>query len=457
MLALAGFAMILTFMVLIMTNRLSALTALLLVPVAFAVLTGFGGRMGPMMLEGIRNIAPTGIMLVFAILYFGLMTDAGLFDPVIGRIQRVAHGDPLKIIVGTALLALLVSLDGDGATTYIIVVTAMLPLYRRLGINPLILTCMNMLVGGVMNILPWGGPTARAMSVLHLDSTQLFNPLIPAMGAGLAWVFFVAWRFGQRERKRLGGLPVAPTPHPAAVLGLLAGLPPALPALPDGPAPPHGPEIELSAEDLALRRPRLLWVNALLTIALMVALVRELLPLPVLFMLAFGLAAVLNYPNLAQQRQRFAAHAGNALSVAAMVFAAGIFTGILSGTHMVDAMAQTFVQLVPASLGPHFPVLTGLVSAPLTFFMSNDAFYFGILPFFTQAAAQFGIPAAAMGKASLLGQPVHLLSPLVPSTYLLVGLAGVDFGAHQRFTLKWAGGTVLVMLVASLLLGIIRL
>ncbi|MBH8570636.1 CitMHS family transporter [Microvirga sp. STS02] len=450
MLALAGFAMILTFMVLIMTNRLSAITALLLVPVAFAVLTGFGGQMGPMMLDGIKNIAPTGIMLVFAIMYFGLMTDAGLFDPVINRIQRVAHGDPLKIIVGTALLALLVSLDGDGATTYIIVVTAMLPLYRRLGINPLILTCMNMLVGGVMNILPWGGPTARAMSVLHLDSTQLFNPLIPAMGAGLVWVFFVAWRFGKRERKRLGleHLNQADSKKKAVVFGLAAGLLQPL---------PEGPNLELSPEEKGLRRPKLLWLNALLTIGLMVALVRELLPLPVLFMLAFALAAVLNYPNLAQQRQRFAAHAGNALSVAAMVFAAGIFTGILNGTHMVDAMAQTFVQLVPPSLGPHFPVLTGLVSAPLTFFMSNDAFYFGILPFFTKAAAQFGISAATMGKASLLGQPVHLLSPLVPSTYLLVGLAGVDIGAHQRFTLKWAGGTVLVMLVVSLLLGIIAL
>ena len=449
MLALAGFAMILTFMVLIMTNRLSAITALLLVPVAFAVLTGFGPQMGPMMLDGIKNIAPTGIMLVFAILYFGLMTDAGLFDPVISRIQRVAHGDPLKIIIGTALLALLVSLDGDGATTYIIVVTAMLPLYRQLGINPLILTCMNMLVGGVMNILPWGGPTARAMSVLHLDSTQLFNPLIPAMGAGLVWVFFVAWRFGKRERARLGLAHLNQAAEKKAVVfGLAAGLPQ---------PPPEGPDFEISAEDKALRRPKLLWVNALLTIGLMVALVRELLPLPVLFMLAFALAAVLNYPNLAQQRQRFAAHAGNALSVAAMVFAAGIFTGILGGTHMVDAMAQWFVALVPPSLGPHFPVLTGLVSAPLTFFMSNDAFYFGILPFFTKAAAQFGISAATMGKASLLGQPVHLLSPLVPSTYLLVGLAGVDIGAHQRFTLKWAGGTVLVMLVVSLLLGIIAL
>ncbi|RYU79592.1 CitMHS family transporter [Hymenobacter persicinus] len=450
MLALAGFAMIITFMVLIMTNRLSALTALLLVPVLFALLTGFGPQMGPMMLDGIKNIAPTGIMLVFAILYFGLMTDAGLFDPIIDRIRRVAHGDPLKIIVGTALLALFVSLDGDGATTYIIVVTALLPLYRRLGISPLILTCMNMLVGGVMNILPWGGPTARVMSVLHLDSAQLFNPLIPVMVAGLAWVFGVAWYLGRKERKRLGLDHLSKTPKAHAVLGFAAGLA-------ARPAADEGPGIELSDEERGLRRPKLLWLNALLTLALMVCLVREVLPLPVLFMLAFALAAVLNYPNLSQQRQRFAAHAGNALSVAAMVFAAGIFTGILSGTHMVDAMAQTFVQLVPTSLGPHFPVLTGLVSAPLTFFMSNDAFYFGILPLFTQAAAQFHVPVTMMGQASLLGQPVHLLSPLVPSTYLLVGLAGVDIGAHQRFTLKWACGTVLVMLLAALAVGVVSL
>ena len=127
----------------------------------------------------------------------------------------------------------------------------------------------------------------------------------------------------------------------------------------------------------------------------MVALVRELLPLPVLFMLALALAAVLNYPNLAQQRQRFAAHAGNALSMAAMVFAAGIFTGILGGTHMVDAMAQPFTRHVPPALGPHMPVLTGLAGAPLTFFVSNDAYYFGILPFFTKTAAAFGISAAS--------------------------------------------------------------
>ncbi|MBL8271987.1 MAG: citrate transporter, partial [Steroidobacter sp.] len=97
--------------------------------------------------------------------------------------------------------------------------------------------------------------------------------------------------------------------------------------------------------------------------------------------------------------------------------------------------------------------ITALVSLPFTFFISNDAFYYGVMPILSQAAQNYGISPVEMARASLIGQPVHLLSPLVPSTYLLVGLANVDFGDHQRFTLKWATGICLVMMAASLLFG----
>lgn len=106
-------------------------------------------------------------------------------------------------------------------------------------------------------------------------------------------------------------------------------------------------------------------------------------------------------------------------------------------------------------MGPHLPLITAIVSMPFTFFMSNDAFYFGVLPIIAEAASAYGIDAAEIGRASLLGQPVHLLSPLVPSTYLLVGMAGVSFGDHQKFTIKWAVGTTIVMTIAALLIGII--
>ena len=434
MLTLLAYGMIIVFMALIMTKRMSVLTALALVPIAFGVVAGFGPKLGPMMLDGIKALAPTGVMLTFAILYFGIMIDAGLFDPVVRLVVRVVHGDPVKIVVGTAALALFVSLDGDGSTTYLITTTAMLPLYMRLKMDRLVLASVIIQAGGVMNILPWGGPTARAAAALKLDMGQVFPPLVPGMIVGAVWVLFVAWLLGRRERQRLGILS-------ESKLGDM-----------------HASMSETgNSDDASIRRPKLIWVNMLLTVALLVALIAGLLPLPVLFLVAFALALVINYPSLEEQKARIAANAGNALAVVSVIFAAGIFTGILSGTKMVDAIAGSVVALVPPALGPYLAVITGILSMPFTFFLSNDAFYFGVLPILTEAASHYGISAAEMARASLVGQPVHLLSPLVPSTYLLVGLAKVEFGDHQKFTLKWTVATSLIMLLVGVATAVIPL
>ncbi|WP_409175068.1 CitMHS family transporter [Brevibacillus fortis] len=434
MLALLGFLMVAVFMYLIMSRRLSALVALIVVPVVFALFSGFGTtEIGDMMLAGIKKIAPTGIMLLFAILYFGVMMDAGLFDPLIKKIVKIVKGDPLKVIVGTAILATLVALDGDGTTTYMITVTAMLPLYRKLGIRPMILAVVPMLALGVMNMTPWGGPTARVMSVLHMDVSEIFVPVIPAMIGGIAWVMIVACILGKQERKRLGIIEIADED-----LQTLAGQ-----------------EVAATDETAALKRPRLIWFNLLLTAALMVGLITSFLPLPTMFMLAFAIALFMNYPKMQDQKERIAAHAANALATVSMVFAAGIFTGILTETKMIDAMASTLVSWIPDSLGSHMPLLVALTSMPFTYFMSNDAYYFGIVPILANAAAAYGIDPAEIGRASILGQPLHVLSPLFAAQYLLIGMVGVDYAETQKFILKWAFGTSIVMIALALLTGVI--
>lgn len=439
MLTALGFGMVITFMYLIMSKRLSPLVALIIVPIVFALAGGFGTGINEMMLEGIKKIAPTGVMLMFAILYFGVMIDAGLFDPLVRRILRLVKGDPMKIVVGTAVLALLISLDGDGSTTYMITVSAMLPLYRRLGMNALNMTCVTILAGGVMNLTPWGGPTARAATALHVDPADVFVPLVPAMALAIVGILVLAWYLGMKERRRLG---VVTLPGDAWMDGSVADDGEALPTVED-------------AEDI--KRPKLLWVNLALTLALMAALVIGVLPMPVLFMIGFALALLINYPNLAEQRRRLVNHAGNVLSVVSLIFAAGVFTGILSNTGMVEAMSRSFLAVIPDAWGPYLAVITALASMPFTFFMSNDAFYFGVLPILSEAASHYGITPVEMARASLAGQPVHLLSPLVPSTYLLVGLAKVDFADHQRFTLKWAVLVSLVLMGGGLLFGLFPL
>jgi len=441
MLALFGYSMVAVFMILIMTKRMSALLALIIVPIVFALIGGFYTGIGDMMLEGIAQVAPTGVMLVFAILYFGIMIDAGLFEPIVNMILRIVKGDPLKIALGTVALASLVALDGDGTTTFIITVTAMLPLYKKLKMNFYMLATLALLSIGVMNMTPWGGPTARVISSLQLTTEEVFLPLVPVMAAGLGFAFLVAWYFGIKERKRIGI-------HQIDV--------------------PNANEINLSevqvaatvdneGELAALKRPKLIWINAGLTIGLLIALIVGLLPLPVLFMLGFAIATMINYPNLAEQKERITAHAGNVLAVVALVFASGIFTGIMNGTEMVDAMATALVQVIPEQLGSQLPLITAITSMPFTYFMANDPYYYGIIPIIGETAASYNIPMAEIARASVLGQPVHVLSPLYAAGYLLVGMLGIDYGQNQRYALKWVVASSLVMIIAAILFGVISL
>jgi CitMHS family citrate-Mg2+:H+ or citrate-Ca2+:H+ symporter len=433
------------FMVLITTRRLSPLVALIVVPTVMGLLAGFGPGLGPMMIDGIGRIAPTAVMLMFAILYFGVMIDAGLFDPVVGVLLRIVRGDPVKIVVGTVVLATVVSLDGDGSTTYMITVAALLPLYKRLGLNPLIMACLIMLSSGIMNITPWGGPTARAASALQLEPAEVFLPMVPAMAIGIGWLLVLAYAYGRSERRRLGVLELgasAPVYEPTVIGD--AGV--------DESVGTDSRGFTVSSDPEA-RRPKLIWFNAALTATLMALLVAAVLPLPILFMLGFCVAALVNYPNIADQKARVAAHAANILAVVSLIFAAGVFTGILNGTGMVEAMSRDLLAVIPPQLGPYLAPITGLISLPMTFFISNDAFYFGMLPILAESASHYGISAQAIASASLVGQPLHVLSPLVPSTYLLANLAGVEFGEHQKFTARWSIATSLVLLLAGLAVG----
>lgn len=436
-LAIAGFLMVVVFMYLIMSKRMSAMIALMLIPLLFALaVTGLNPKLGAMMWDGVKKVAPTGIMICFAILYFGIMIDAGLFDPLINKILRAVKGDPMKVAVGTALLAMLVSLDGDGSTTYMVTCSAMLAVHRRVGMNPLILPSTVLLMNSVMNIIPWGGPTGRVLAALKVDVGDVFVPLIPAMAIGALWVMFLAYRWGLKERKRLGYIPSVAAAQAENEANVTVS---------------SDPDAE------ALKRPQYFWINLAMTVLLMICLVLEVLPLGVMFMVGTGIALLINYRSIKTQNARVVANGANAIPVVTMIFAAGIFMGIMSGTKMVDAMAQTLISSIPESMGPHFAFISAFVSLPGVFFLTNDAYYFGILPVLAQAAATYGISPEQMGIAALIGQGSHLLSPLVPSTYLLVGLNKIEFGDLQKFALLPAIGISLLWLAYALLVGLFPL
>ncbi len=432
MLALWGFCIIFTLLALIMTKRASVIIALVAVPIIFGTLAGFGPKLGAFAFAGIKSVAPVGVMLTFAILYFGVMNDTGMFDPAIKNIIRYGGGDPVKVAVGTAVITMLAHMDGSGASTFLIAVPAMLPIYNKLGMDKKVLTCIVALSAGTMNMLPWGGPTLRAASSLHLNMSELFNPVIPAQLAGLAAVVFFSYWLGRKERARLGVSQIEDV-------------------------------VVVSAEDEKadpLKRPKLVWFNILLTIGAIVALVQgKFIPLPVVFMVALVIALIVNYPDVKLQQERIVAQGKSAIFMIAIIFAAGIFTGILKQTGMIKAMASALVSFVPKTLGGHLPFLTAITSMPSSLLFDPDSYYFGILPVLSTAAEAMGVAKIEVARAAILGQMTtgFPVSPLTASTFLLIGLASVDLGDHQKFTIPFAFGVTLVMTIVAVVTGAFRL
>jgi CitMHS family citrate-Mg2+:H+ or citrate-Ca2+:H+ symporter len=430
--ALLGLITVVSVLAAIMSRRLSPLVALIVIPVAAALAGGFGLRTGQFAVSGIQQTAPVAAMFVFAIVYFGVMTDAGLLDPIVRGILRAVGAKPTRIVVGSALLALLVHLDGSGAVAFIVTVPAVLPLYERLGMDRRVLACVVSMAAGV-NFLPWTGPVLRASTALQIPTTALFIPLIPVQAIGLAFVFGVAWLMGRREERRLSGS--------------LATLADAVVAR------------ELSAEELELRRPRRFAINLAMTLGVMGVMVSGIVDPSIMFMIGTAMALLVNYPNAADQRARIDAHAKAALMMAAILLAAGAFTGIMKGTGMLTAMAHAAVGVTSPELARHIPFTLGILSMPLSLLLDPDSFYLGALPVVAEVAAAFGVPPIQVGQAAILGQMTtgFPVSPLTPATFLLVGLCRIELADHQRFTAPWLFAASVLMTFACVLFGVFPL
>ena len=431
MLSLFGLATIVVFLILIITKKLSVITALVIVPIVFGLAAGFSVKeLSAMMLDGIKQVSPTGVLLMFAVLYFSVMLDAGLFDSIIALIIRTVKGDPLKVVFGTAILTMLVHLDGDGTATFMIVISAFLPIYKELKMDKRVLAGIVALSVGPLHLVPWSGTSARAIATLDATATEIFNPNVPAIAGGILWVLFVAYILGSGERKRLGIVDLT-----------------------------HDHRSSLTEEQRTLRRPKLIWVNAIITVMLIATLMSGWIAAPVLFVGASIFVLVINYPVLKDQQKILKGHATNIFMVSSMIFAAGIFSGILTGSKMIEAMANSLVSMIPSEHANLLPTLTAITSMPSSMLFTPDAYYFGVVPVLSQAASHYGIEPLEIGRAALLGQMTvgFPLSPLTASTFLLVGLCEVDLGDHQKFIFKWAFGTTIVMTIVALLTGSIHL
>ena len=433
MLAILGFATVIAIIALLLKNvTVPSLAFIGVSTVTAAILIATGtfsiSEMGDFIKSGVSGVHSTAALFIFSVLFFGIMTDAGMFDKIINALMKRVGNNVVGVTLMTCIIAMIGHLDGGGASTFLITIPAMLPVYKRLKMRPTTLLLICVTAMGVMNLLPWGGPTMRAATVLGVEPNALWKQIIPMQAVGIVIALATAVIWGVIEKKRGAGLDTE-----AAA------------------------EIEEESKNNELARPHLFAFNVILTLIVIVCLIVLSVPSYYVFMLGCAVALFVNYPGAKQQNQIIKSHSGPALMMASTILSAGVFLGVLEQSDIMTHMANTLAAFIPQPMGRFLPVIMGVLSVPLTLMFDTDSYFFGLLPVLISIGDAFGVNPAHIAIAMVVCRNcATFISPVVPATFLGVGLAGVEIKDHIKSSFFWIWGVSLVCLVAGLVFGVIK-
>ncbi|WP_120003408.1 CitMHS family transporter [Nesterenkonia muleiensis] len=450
LLTFGGLGIIAVTVGLLMWNKVSPVVAMVITPLLGALLLGFSiSDITEFMDSGVSQVMNVTVMFIFAILFFGILTDAGLFDPIVRGLILATRGKVILVTVGTALIGVVAHIDGAGATTFLLTVPALLPLYKALHMSRYLLLLLLAISAGIVNMIPWGGPLGRAASVQGIDPVALYRPLIPLQIVGVVVVVIIAVLLGIRESRRISRRVAAGDIELAEDVNVR------------GIADAFSERQREERADIVDRMNSARWVywaNVVLALAIVTMMLADILPPQFAFMLGVALALPLNFRGSSLQMERIRAHAPNALMMGAVILAASVFLGVLNESEMLESVALSTLSVMPEQLGPNLHIAMGLIGVPMDLLTSTDAYYFSVLPLVDAAATQFGTDSMEIAHAMLIGNIIGtFVSPFSPALWLALGLAGANLGEHLRYSFFIVWGFSVLMLGAAMLLGIISI
>ena len=459
-----GLICIVAIVVTLFKSKTQPAIAFIVIPAVLGLIMVIGGRysfdnLATMIKSGFNSTDPTAALFVFSVLYFGIMTDAGMFDVIIGKLMGLVGDNVIGVALVTAVIALVGHLDGGGASTFCIVIPAMLPVYKRMHMRTTTLLRIAVLSMGVLNLMPWAGPTMRAASVLGVEAGSLWQTILPIQIFGIALALAHAALAGWQEKRRGAGL------H-----GKLAEI--------EGVV--EETEQAQAGEVSELARPKLFLFNILLTVAVIVMLIWDVFPSYFPFMLGVAVALFVNYGFTAKMHKKIInLHAGPALMMCSTLMGAAVLMGILTtslgadgkaisakvmelpeGTipSVVRCLAAIVSGILPAALGQHLPLVIGVLSVPLALAFDTDSYFYGMLPVVIGIGQAFGVDALPIAVAMVVCRNcATFISPMVPATLLGTGLAEVDIKDHIKASFLYVWGFSILCMFVAILFGIMPL
>lgn len=445
-LTIMGLLIIISIVGLLIAKKISPFVGMTLIPCLGALILGYNVHdLVTFFDKGLAQVMNVVIMFIFAIIFFGIMTDSGLFKPVVKRLLLMTRGNVIIVCIMTALLGTIAQLDGAGAITFLLCIPALLPLYKALNMSRYLLILLLALSAAIMNMVPWGGPMARVATVLKAKSVnELWYGLIPIQIIGFVLVMILAVYLGFREKRRIqkgianGELEQT---QDIDIHKLVRHY-------------EHDQEIKFPVRGRAKEHGSIIWINTLLTILVMVIMLSNIAPPEFAFMIGVALALIINYKSVDEQMDRVKAHAPNALMMAVVIVGAGMFLGVLDHTGMLKSNATDLIKIIPQPVGPYIHIIVGLLGVPLDLLTSTDAYYFALLPIVKQTAAEFGVSQVSTAYSMVIGNIIGtFVSPFAPALWLALGLAEANMGTYIKYAFFWVWGFAIVLLLIAMLVG----
>lgn len=448
-LTIAGLAIIGVTVGLLIWGKVSPVVAMALVPTVGALVLGFGFEdLQAFFTSGLDQVMSIVVMFIFAIIFFGILSDAGLFDPVIRRLILMTRGRVLLVTIGTVVIGAVAHLDGAGATTFLLTIPALLPLYQALNMSKYLLLLLVSLSASIMNMVPWGGPLIRSATVINEDPGEMYQQLVPLQGVGMIMLLGLAVLLGIREIRSINA---------KVGTGMVQSV--------------DNVDVRTIANDFSARQLEdrkdlvgkinshrvIYWLNIVVVIAVLTTMLAGWLDPALSFVLGVSVLLPMNFNSAKLQIDRMKAHAPNALMMASVIIAAAVFLGVLNESGMLENVALAMLQIIPESVGQYLHIIVGVFGVPLDMLTSTDAYYFSVMPVVEATASQFGVAATSTAYAMLIGNVIGtFVSPFAPAVWLAMGLAEADIGKHIRYSFVIMWGFSVALLLVAMLMGIVQ-
>ena len=462
-----GLLTIIGIVVTLFKSKTQPAIAFIVWPTILALVLVIGGRfsfdsLAAMIKAGFNSTGPTAALFVFSVLYFGIMTDAGMFDVIIGKLMTFVGDNVIGVCLVTCIIALVGHLDGGGASTFCIVVPAMLPVFKRMHMRRTSLLRIAVLAMGVLSLMPWAGPTMRAASVLGIEAGSLWQTILPIQIFGIILALAHAYFTGVQEKARGAGLN-----------GKLAET--------EGEYVEEEEEqAQVASANSELARPQLFLFNIALTIGVIAMLIWDVFPSYYPFMIGVAVALFVNYGFTAKMHKKIInLHAGPALMMCSTLMGAAVLMGVLTSSlgadgavisaktmelppdaipSVVRCLAGLVSGVLPAALGQHLPMVIGILSVPLALAFDTDSYFYGMLPVVIGIGQAFGVDALPIAVAMVVCRNcATFISPMVPATLLGTGLAEVDIKDHIKASFMYVWGFSILCMIIAVIFGIMPL